>query len=424
MKPIDVAQGLDLPRRAVALVLAGGRGSRLKNLTDSRAKPAVYFGGKFRIVDFALSNCLNSGIRRIGVITQYKSHSLLRHLQRGWAFLKSEMNEFVDLLPAQQRVDEESWYRGTADAVYQNQDILAAYRADYVVVLAGDHVYKHELRADAGRPRGAGARVHGGLHRGAAQEATRLRRDGHRRATARILDFVEKPADPPTMPGKPDRALASMGIYIFNARYLYRELERDMADPNSSHDFGKDIIPQAGARRRGGGAPLRPELRGQQARARRRTGATSARSMPTGTPTSTSPPPTRCSTCTTPTGRSGPTSRSCRRPSSCTTRTTGAAWPSSRWSRAAASSRARCSARCCSPACACTRIRTVNWSVLLPGVQVGRGARLTRVVVDRDCLIPDGMVIGEDAGGRRRALPPHRVRASRWSRATCCARLR
>ena len=141
MTPIDVAQSLDLPRRSVALVLAGGRGSRLKNLTDTRAKPAVYFGGKFRIVDFALSNCMNSGIRRIGVITQYKSHSLLRHLQRGWAFLKSEMNEFVDLLPAQQRVDEESWYRGTADAVYQNQDILAAYRADYIVVLAGDHVY-------------------------------------------------------------------------------------------------------------------------------------------------------------------------------------------------------------------------------------------------------------------------------------------
>jgi glucose-1-phosphate adenylyltransferase len=133
---------VDLPRRAVALVLAGGRGSRLKNLTDNRAKPAVYFGGKFRIVDFALSNCLNSGIRRIGVITQYKSHSLLRHLQRGWAFLKTEMNEFVDLLPAQQRVDEESWYRGTADAVYQNQDILAATGADYVVVLAGDHIYK------------------------------------------------------------------------------------------------------------------------------------------------------------------------------------------------------------------------------------------------------------------------------------------
>ena len=138
----ELASSFDLPKRTVALVLAGGRGSRLKDLTDRRAKPAVYFGGKFRIVDFALSNCLNSGIRRIGVITQYKSHSLLRHLQRGWAFLKSEMNEFVDLLPAQQRVDEESWYRGTADAVYQNQDILAAYGAEYILVLAGDHIYK------------------------------------------------------------------------------------------------------------------------------------------------------------------------------------------------------------------------------------------------------------------------------------------
>ena len=142
MTSTDLAQGLDLPKRAIALVLAGGRGSRLMNLTDRRAKPAVYFGGKFRIVDFALSNCLNSGVRRIGVITQYKSHSLLRHLQRGWAFLKTEMNEFVDLLPAQQRNDDESWYRGTADAVYQNHDILESYGADYIVVLAGDHIYK------------------------------------------------------------------------------------------------------------------------------------------------------------------------------------------------------------------------------------------------------------------------------------------
>ena len=138
----DLAQRLDLPKRAIALVLAGGRGSRLYNLTDRRAKPAVYFGGKFRIIDFALSNCLNSGIRRIGVITQYKSHSLLRHLQRGWAFLKSEMNEFVDLLPAQQRMDDENWYRGTADAVSQNQDILDGYNAEYIVVLGGDHIYK------------------------------------------------------------------------------------------------------------------------------------------------------------------------------------------------------------------------------------------------------------------------------------------
>ncbi|MEO7851080.1 MAG: sugar phosphate nucleotidyltransferase, partial [Rubrivivax sp.] len=140
--PSDLARKLDLPKRAIALVLAGGRGSRLLNLTDHRAKPAVYFGGKFRIIDFAMSNCLNSGIRRIGVLTQYKSHSLLQHVQRGWGFLKSEMNEFVDLMPAQQRTDDESWYRGTADAVFQNQDILASYGADHIVVLAGDHIYK------------------------------------------------------------------------------------------------------------------------------------------------------------------------------------------------------------------------------------------------------------------------------------------
>ena len=206
-----------LARRTLALVLAGGRGSRLHELTDWRAKPAVYFGGKFRIIDFALSNCLNSGIRRIGVITQYKSHSLLRHLQRGWAFLKSEMNEFVDLLPAQQRVDEESWYRGTADAVYQNQDILDGYRADYVVVLAGDHVYKQNYALMLADHVEHGRECTVGCIEVEQQEATAfgvIAVDENRL----ILDFVEKPADPPTIPGKPGRTLASMGIYIFNAR--------------------------------------------------------------------------------------------------------------------------------------------------------------------------------------------------------------
>jgi glucose-1-phosphate adenylyltransferase len=243
MNTHDLAQGLDLPKRAVALVLAGGRGSRLKNLTDRRAKPAVYFGGKFRIVDFALSNCLNSGIRRIGVITQYKSHSLLRHLQRGWAFLKSEMNEFVDLLPAQQRVDEESWYRGTADAVYQNQDILAAYRADYIVVLAGDHVYKQNYALMLADHVALGMDCTVGCIEVPREEARAfgvMAVDAKRR----ITDFVEKPPEPPEMIGKPGRSLASMGIYIFNARYLYQLLEKDMADETSSHDFGKDIIPK------------------------------------------------------------------------------------------------------------------------------------------------------------------------------------
>src|SRR5438552_1507137 len=244
MEPKELARNLDLPKRAVALVLAGGRGSRLKNLTDRRAKPAVYFGGKFRIIDFALSNCLNSGIRRIGVITQYKSHSLMRHLQRGWAFLKTEMNEFVDLLPAQQRTDEESWYRGTADAVWQNQDIIDAYHADYVVVLAGDHIYKMNYALMLADHVAKGYPCTVGCFPVPREEASGF---GVMAVDAqyKIVEFVEKPANPPAMPDHPNLSLASMGIYIFDGRFLREELERDLKDPASSHDFGKDIIPRA-----------------------------------------------------------------------------------------------------------------------------------------------------------------------------------
>ncbi len=233
-----------LPRRALALVLAGGRGSRLKDLTDNRAKPAVHFGGKFRIIDFALSNCLNSGIRRIGVITQYKSHSLLRHLQRGWSFLRNEMNEFVDLLPAQQRVDEEHWYRGTADAIWQNLDIIRANRPEYIVVLAGDHIYKMDYSLMLADHAASGRGVTVGCIEVPRSEATGfgVMAIDERRAITR---FVEKPADPPAMPGHPDVALASMGIYIFSADYLYRLLDEDARDEASSHDFGKDLIPKA-----------------------------------------------------------------------------------------------------------------------------------------------------------------------------------
>ncbi|MEJ7137154.1 glucose-1-phosphate adenylyltransferase [Amphibiibacter pelophylacis] len=232
-----------LVRRTIALVLAGGRGSRLKQLTDTRAKPAVYFGGKFRIIDFALSNCVNSGIRRMGVITQYKSHSLLRHLQRGWSFLRAELNEMVDLLPAQQRVDEESWYRGTADAIYQNIDIIESSKPDYIVVLAGDHIYKmdYSLMLQDHVMHGAGCTV--GCIEVPRQEATAfgvMAVDEQRNVTA----FVEKPADPPPMPGNDAVSLASMGIYVFNADYLYQLLKEDLADPSSSHDFGKDVIPR------------------------------------------------------------------------------------------------------------------------------------------------------------------------------------
>src|SRR5436190_4847273 len=231
-----------LARRSLALVLAGGRGSRLRQLTDRRAKPAVFFGGKFRIIDFALSNCLNSNIRRIAVLTQYKAHSLLRHLQMGWSFLRPEMNEFLDLLPAQQRLDEATWYRGTADAVYQNFDIFRAAGPQYFIVLAGDHVYKMDysnMLADH-IDKGADCTV------ACVEVPLEQASDFGVMAvddSMGIVEFLEKPKNPPAMTGKPGRALASMGVYVFTAGFLYAELERDHRDASSSHDFGKDIIP-------------------------------------------------------------------------------------------------------------------------------------------------------------------------------------
>jgi len=231
-----------LARNAMAFVLAGGRGSRLMELTDRRAKPAVYFGGKSRIIDFALSNAVNSGIRKIGVATQYKAHSLIRHLNRGWNFFRPERNEIFDVFPASQRVSEDQWYRGTADAVYQNLDILKDYDARYFVILAGDHIYKMDYEKMLQQHVDSGADVTIGCLEVPRMEATGF---GvmHVDETDRISAFVEKPKDPPPMPGKPDMALASMGIYVFDTKFLIEELERDANDPNSSRDFGKDIIP-------------------------------------------------------------------------------------------------------------------------------------------------------------------------------------
>jgi len=231
-----------LARDAMAYVLAGGRGSRLKELTDRRAKPAVYFGGKARIIDFALSNALNSGIRRIGVATQYKAHSLIRHMQRGWNFFRPERNESFDILPASQRVSETQWYEGTADAVYQNIDIIQDYGVEYMVILAGDHVYKMDYEYMLQQHVDSGADVTIGCLEVPRMEATGF---GvvHVDETDRIIDFVEKPADPPSIPGKPESSFASMGIYVFHTKFLIEELKRDAADPNSSRDFGKDIIP-------------------------------------------------------------------------------------------------------------------------------------------------------------------------------------
>ena len=230
-----------LTKNTVALILAGGRGSRLKDLTNWRAKPAVPFGGKFRIIDFPLSNCINSGVRRVGVVTQYKSHSLIQHIQRGWGFLRGEFNEFVELLPAQQRIQEE-WYKGTADAVFQNLDILRNMDAEYVLILAGDHIYKMDygqMLASHVRNKADMTVACLNVPINEAKAFGVMKVD----ETDRIIDFKEKPAKPDSLPGNPDQALASMGIYVFNASFLYEQLIRDADDPHSVHDFGQDIIP-------------------------------------------------------------------------------------------------------------------------------------------------------------------------------------
>jgi glucose-1-phosphate adenylyltransferase len=390
----NLALSLELPKRAVALVLAGGRGSRLMNLTDKRAKPAVYFGGKFRIIDFALSNCLNSGIRRIGVITQYKSHSLLRHLQRGWAFLKSEMNEFVDLLPAQQRNDDESWYRGTSDAVHQNRDIIEGYGADYIVVLAGDHIYKMNyalMLADhvlMGRQCTVACIE---VPRSEASAFGVMAVDSERK----IIEFVEKPENPPSMPGFPERSLASMGIYIFDADYLFEQLERDLADENSSHDFGKDIIPAAVRQGCASAHPFSLSCVRQsnvEAPYWRDVGTIDAywdanmdltatvplldlygRRWPIWTYQAQLPPAKFVH------------NQDDRRGHAIESLVSGGCIVSGRVYKTILFSGVRVHSQA-----------WVNWSVLLPNVEVGRGARLTRTIVDRGCRIPDDIVIGED----------------------------
>ena len=232
-----------LSSQAMAFVLAGGRGSRLKELTDRRAKPAVYFGGKTRIIDFALSNALNSGIRKMAIATQYKAHSLIRHCQRGWNFFRAERNEYLDILPASQRVDETKWYLGTADAVAQNIDIVDSYNVKYVIILAGDHVYKMDYEIMLAQHVETGADVTIGCLTVPRAEATAF---GVMAVDAKsvITDFVEKPEDPPAIPGDPEHSLASMGIYVFNTQFLLRRLEQNARDPTSAHDFGKNIIPR------------------------------------------------------------------------------------------------------------------------------------------------------------------------------------
>lgn len=231
-----------LSRNTMAFVLAGGRGSRLKELTDTRAKPAVYFGGKSRIIDFALSNALNSGIRRIGVATQYKAHSLIRHLHQGWSFFRAERNEGLDILPASQRAAEGHWYLGTADAVTQNIDIIESYDVEYILILAGDHIYKQDYRLMIEQHVESGADVTVGCIVVPREEASALGVMSIDEQ-GRIVEFNEKPDHPDPYPGDDTKSLASMGIYVFKTSTLIELLREDASDDNSSHDFGKDIIP-------------------------------------------------------------------------------------------------------------------------------------------------------------------------------------
>jgi glucose-1-phosphate adenylyltransferase len=391
----------ELPKRTVALVLAGGRGSRLMELTDRRAKPAVYFGGKFRIIDFALSNCINSGIRRMAVLTQYKSHSLLRHLQRGWNFLRGEQNEFIDLLPAQQRVDEAFWYRGTADAISQNIDILRAYGPEYILVLAGDHIYKQDYSLMLLDHVESGAKCTVGCIEVPRMEATAL---GvmHVDADRRITAFLEKPKDPPAIPGKPDKALGSMGIYIFGAEYLYRLLEADMNDDSSEHDFGKNLIPRIVA---DGGAVAHPlNLSSIPASTRHRpywrdVGTVDAfwaanldlasdlpelnlydRDWPVWTYQEQLPP-----------AKFVPDERGLNGETSNVLISGGCIVIGSNIRRSVLFSNVRVEA-CC----------TIHEAVVMPDTLIGRGSRLSKVVIDRGCVLPEGTVIGEDAAADAR----------------------
>ncbi|MED7819734.1 MULTISPECIES: glucose-1-phosphate adenylyltransferase [unclassified Francisella] len=385
-----------LYKKAMALVLAGGRGSRLYNLTDTRAKPAVYFGGKLRIIDFALSNCLNSGIRKIGVVTQYKSHSLLRHLQRGWGFLRGELNEFVDLLPAQQRVDEEHWYRGTADAVYQNIDILRSYSPEYIVVLAGDHIYKMDYSVMLRDHVKSGYKCTVGCVEIPEEEAFAFGIMGIDKER-KVTSFIEKPQkDAPTIPGDPDRCLASMGIYIFNSDYLYDLLEEDIANKESSHDFGKDIIPRIVKEEQALAHPFSMSCvpRGDGIKPYwRDVGTIDAfweanldlvanmpelnlydKDWPVWTAQEQLPP-----------AKFVPDEKGNNGVITNTLASGGCIVLGSELSKTLMFSNVRILSHC-----------TIEQSVIMPDVVVGENCRLKKVIVDRGCDIPDGMVIGEN----------------------------
>lgn len=379
----------------MALVLAGGRGTRLSDLTARRAKPAVYFGGKFRIIDFALSNCVNSGIRRIGVITQYESNSLLRHLQKGWGYLRWEMNEFVELLPAQQQREDESWYRGTADAVWQNIGIIRDHQSEYIVVLAGDHVYKmdysHMLQFHV--ERGAQCTV-------ACIEVPRAEASAFGVMTVdrshQIMDFAEKPANPPALPSQSERSLASMGIYVFNTGFLLDLLQRDIVNENSSHDFGRDIIPETVRMGVACAHPFSLSCVGADPEAPYWRDVGTVDAYWSANIDLTMPTPALDMYDTNwpiwtyqeqlPPAKFVFDSDDRRGMAVDSIVSGGCIVSGSRVANSVLFSKCRVNSYC-----------SVEGAVLLPDVDVGRRARLRKVVVDRGCRIPEGLVIGEDA---------------------------
>lgn len=379
-----------LTRDTLALVLAGGRGSRLYELTDRRAKPAVFFGGKFRIIDFPLSNCVNSGIRKIGVLTQYKAHSLIRHLVQGWSHFRTDLGESMEVLPASQRTSD-NWYVGTADAIFQNLDIVEAINPKYVLVLSGDHVYKMDYGEMLAYhvEKGADMTVSCvGVSLEDAKGFGVMTVDESRR----VIAFDEKPANPQPMPGSEDTALASMGNYIFNTEFLFKQLQQDAEDPDSSHDFGKDIIPRIIGEHKVYAYPFRDPVTGDQPYWRD-VGTIDAFWEANMELVSVDPELDLYDD----------------------------SWPILTYHRQLPSAKfvhqepgregkalgSVVSAGCVISGAAIfnsllfSNVKANSWSVvhdsvLLPEVNIGRHCRITRAIIDRGCQIPEGTVIGED----------------------------
>lgn len=379
-----------LTRDTLALILAGGSGTRLKGLTRWRSKPAVPFGGKFKIIDFPLSNCLNSGIRRMGILTQYKAHSLIRHIQAGWSFLRAELGEFVELLPAQQRTGI-AWYSGTADAVYQNLDIIRTHRPDYVLILAGDHIYRMDYGPMLAYHVESGADMTIGCLEVDLETASSF---GVMEVDSnwRIKKFAEKPKQPQPLPDRPDRALASMGIYVFNTAFLFEQLIRDADDRQSSHDFGHDIIPYVIDKYRVNAYPFRDLYSGQQAYWRD-VGTVDAywaanmeligvtpelnlydRTWPIWTYQEQLPPAKFVF------------DDDDRRGMAVDSMVSGGCIISG----------AKVHHSLLFSNVVVSAYSSVSDSVVLPNVTIGEGCHITRAVIDKGCVIPDGTVIGED----------------------------